>query len=237
MFSYDFVKNVAGKSPRYRMGDGAKEITKAGVEVFGVHGDRLMCWPHTYRNTYDHLAHRRKEDSMLADKVMSDIDFLQWSAHNEVTFRYAYGLLEDKYLKENYDGKKAELLSDFFTYFRKQWVDSPVFRWYEGAHPWAVSNNQGIEGQNKEIKAGHTFKRRCPLGSFMAIVIRMVEDFGKKDDKILFSPRIDLLDDPEFRHGLKLKTEGYQWLKLNKVGVADRILSINNQQGCEVHSI
>ena len=61
----------------------------------------------------------------------------------------------------------------------------------------------------------------------MTIVIRMVEDFGKKDDNILFSPRIDLLDDPEFRHGLKLNTEGYQWLKLNKVGVADRILSIN----------
>ena len=35
------------------------------------------------------------------------------------------------------------------------------------------------------------------------------------------------MDDPEFRHGLKLNTEGYQWLKLNKVGVADRILSIN----------
>ena len=61
----------------------------------------------------------------------------------------------------------------------------------------------------------------------MTIDIRMVEDFGKKDDNILFSPRIDLLDDPEFHHGLKLKTEGYQWLKLNKVGVADRILSIN----------
>jgi hypothetical protein len=55
--------------------------------------------------------------------------------------------------------QKADLLSDFFTYFRKQWVDSPVFRWYEGAHPWAISNNQGIEGQIKEIKAGHTFKR------------------------------------------------------------------------------
>ena len=28
MFSYNFVKNVAGKIPKYRMGDGAKEITK-----------------------------------------------------------------------------------------------------------------------------------------------------------------------------------------------------------------
>ena len=77
MFSYNFVKDVAGKTPRYRMGDGAKEITKAGLEVFGAHGDRLMCWPHTYRNTYDHLLPLRKEDPSLADKVMSDIEFLQ----------------------------------------------------------------------------------------------------------------------------------------------------------------
>ena len=62
MFSYNFVKDVAGKTPRYRMGDGAKEITKAGLEVFGAYGDRLM----------------------------SDIEFLQWSAHNEVTFHHTF---------------------------------------------------------------------------------------------------------------------------------------------------
>ena len=145
MFSYNFVKNVAGKSPRYRMGDGAKEITKAGTEVFGDHGDRLMCWPHAYRNINDHLAPIRKVDTLLADRVMADIQFLQWSAHNEETFCYVYKLLEDKYLKGDYDVKKAELLSDIFTYFRKQWIDGPVFRWYEGAHPWSISNNQGIE--------------------------------------------------------------------------------------------
>ena len=48
--SHDFVKNVAGKSPKYLMGDGAKEITNAGKEVFKDLGVRLMCWPHTYRN-------------------------------------------------------------------------------------------------------------------------------------------------------------------------------------------
>ena len=47
--SHDFVKNVAGKSPKYRMGDGAKEITNAGKEVFKDLGVRLMCWPHTYK--------------------------------------------------------------------------------------------------------------------------------------------------------------------------------------------
>ena len=185
-----------------------------------------MCWPHTYRNINKHLTALRTEDSVLADRVMADIEELQWSSHDESTFRLAYKLLEDKYLKANYDEKKHEHLVDFFSYFRCQWVDSPVFRWYEGANPWSISNNQGIEGQNKQIKAAHTFKRRCPLGTFFTIVERMVEDFSKQDDKILFSGRINMLEDPEFREGLKLKTEGYQWLKTMKVGSGDKILCI-----------
>ena len=31
----------------YRMGDGVREIMKAGEEVIGKDGSRLMCWPHT----------------------------------------------------------------------------------------------------------------------------------------------------------------------------------------------
>ena len=53
---FKFVRDVAGKDPDYRMGDGAPEITKAGVEIFGdpdtTDGGkhvRLMCWPHVYR--------------------------------------------------------------------------------------------------------------------------------------------------------------------------------------------
>ena len=67
------------------------------------------------------------------------------------------------------------MLEEFFSYFREQWgPDSHVKMWYEGAHPRSVSNNQGIEGTNKSIKQDHTFKRRCPLGTFMDVVDRMV---------------------------------------------------------------
>ena len=31
--SYKFLKDIAGVSPKYRMGDGASEISKAGIEV------------------------------------------------------------------------------------------------------------------------------------------------------------------------------------------------------------
>ena len=37
---------------------------------------------------------------------------------------------------------------------------------------------QGIEGTKKAIKKDHTFERRCPLGTFMDIVSRMVMEGG-----------------------------------------------------------
>ena len=41
---YRFIRDVARKKPKFRMGDGAPEITKAGNEVFEDCGIRLMCW-------------------------------------------------------------------------------------------------------------------------------------------------------------------------------------------------
>ena len=79
-------------------------------------------------------------------------------------------------------------------------------RWFEGAHPWGVGNNQGIEGTNKSIKASHTFKRRAPIGAFMDIVARMVKEWSEKDDSLLHGARMSFLEhDPS---GLRLKTEG-----------------------------
>ena len=63
------------------MGDGAREITKAGLEVFGNVGVRLMCWPHTYHNLLREMSSLGK--STKKDQLMSDIQNLQWSAHSE----------------------------------------------------------------------------------------------------------------------------------------------------------
>ena len=161
---------------RHRLGDGAKEITKAGVEVFGAEGTRLMCWPHTYRNLVPRMSAIKKINKKLQEGLLADIESLLWSYHNEETFGLVFDLLESKYTVDtNHSSQEKIALREFFSYFREQWGPaSPVFRWYEGAHPWRVSNNQGIEGTNKYIKKEHTFKRRCPLGTFMDIVDRMV---------------------------------------------------------------
>ena len=76
--------------------------------------------------------------------------------------------MEKKYLEEdNDDDLRASVLSIFFSYFRSVWVESEESNWFEGAHAFASSNNQGIEGKNKEIKAAHTFRKRMYLGSLL----------------------------------------------------------------------
>ena len=147
---YRFLKDKVGKDPKFKMADGAKEISKANVEVFGVPTTssgpehiRLMCWSHVFRNVTPQLKSIQKINKKLAASLLSDIENLQWSVHNEECFRQVYDLLEKKYFDKYTEDPEKVLLQTFFQYFRKQWVDSPVFRWYEGAHPWHISNNQG----------------------------------------------------------------------------------------------
>ena len=180
------------------MGDGAREITKAGKEVFGEEGARLMCWPHTYRKIIPRLANLKKVNGKIQQELLHDIKFLQWSCHSKHTFDVVFTLLERKYLidnKQKYTAKENDVLGEFFLYFREQWgPESHVSRWYEGAHPWGPSHNQGIEGKNKSIKKDHTFKRRCPLGTFMEIVKRMVKEWSEEDDSLLHGQRTDYLE-------------------------------------------
>ena len=126
-----------------------------------------------FRNVTPQLKSLQKVDKKLAATVLSDIEHVQWSSHNEETFKQVYSLLEKKYLEDDTIEESVKvLLGVFFNYFRDQWVDGPVFKFYEGANPWSVMNNQGLEGQNKDIKQSHTMKRKCPLGNFCDIVKR-----------------------------------------------------------------
>ena len=118
--SYKFLKSM-DIIPKFRMGDGAHEISNAGDEVFGEEGVRLMCWPHVYRNVTPRLSQLRKINKVLADSVLEDIEFLQWSAVNE-SFGELFDLLEKKYTEnENLSKQEVDELGVFFEYFRAQW--------------------------------------------------------------------------------------------------------------------
>ena len=126
--SYRFLKSM-DIIPDYRMGDGAQEITNAGLEIFGDVGTRLMCWPHTFRNLVPRLSHLRRLNKNLADAVLEDIEFLQWSAVNE-SFVTLFDLLEAKFVGEkSFSPAEHDALCMFFEYFRAQWgPGSHVFR-------------------------------------------------------------------------------------------------------------
>ena len=57
----------------------------------------------------------------------------------------------------------------------------------------------------------------------MDIVSRMVKEWSK-EPCILDQSRVEWLFNP--RDGLKLRTDGYKWLKMNQTGVSDQILTV-----------
>ena len=91
---------------RYRMGDGAREISKAGEAVFGQDGSRLMCWPHTYRNLVTKMAALRNHNQILQQQLLQDIQNLQWSCHSERHLLSSLIFLKRNMLMETIRSKK-----------------------------------------------------------------------------------------------------------------------------------
>ena len=182
-----------------------------------------MCWSHVYKNLIPQLKSVSTHNKTISDNIMLDIVNLQWSVLNEASFRKAFKLLENKYL-DKHDIVLNAVLAQFFSYMRKQWVDSPVCRWFEGAHPWEISNNQGVEGKNKEIKQSHTFRRKLEIGELVSVLVRLVSEWSEEDDHLLVSSRLSALHGE--RDSLSLRTDGFQWYQVNKLG-AERIIRIN----------
>ena len=217
---YSFVHSQ-GIHPRFRMGDGAPAITKAGEDVFGKcthpdcsHATRLMCWSHVHRNISPRLKTIGSIDKNVEKNLLIDLENIQWSCTRE-TFDPLVKLLEKKYLKNNtYSERMLVALDEFFKYFKTVWVSSNERFWFESANPFRSSNNQGIEGINKDIKQSQTFRKLLPMGSFVDVSLRMSQEWSMSDNSLLEANREKhLFTQP---HGLKLRTNGYEWLQNNK---------------------
>ena len=167
---FEFIK-AQGVFPKKIMGDAADATTNAIRQCWGEQPVRLMCWAHTTRaiDRSDYLKALRSVDSELAEKLLHDLDLLQWMVQNEDAFRTVFKLFKQKYI----DTAKLkvvecpELLTAveaFFGYVGRVWVDSKEFRWYEGANPWGPGHNQSIEGINKGVKENYTFRLKLEMG-------------------------------------------------------------------------
>ena len=182
-----------------------------------------MCYAHVHTNVFSHLKSVTTQNKSVADSILRDFENLQWSVLNEASFRKCFSLMEKKYLGQ-YDDILNGVLANFFLYMRKVWIDSTEFRWYEGSHPWLISNNQGIEGKNMAIKQSYTFRRKLELGELVSVLHNLVKDWSEEDDTILESCRLARLHGD--KNSLALRTAGYQWYMMNNVG-QDKIIRIN----------
>ena len=206
----------------YQLGDGAKAITNAGKNVFSdIVSFRLMCWSHVHSNLLPRLKSILPLDKTVHTSILKDITDLQWSVLNEDSFRHVFSLIEAKYIGK-YNDVMNGILAKFFRYMRKVWVESDEFRWFEGSHPWHISNNQGVEGKNKDIKLNYTFRKRLELGELIGV---LVTEWSDESDHLLESSRLAALHGQ--KNSLKLRTDGYQYyLKIIK-GSKVKILRIN----------
>ena len=168
-----------------------------------------MCWSHVHRAIVPQLRHLSSLSKDTAKALLSDIEDIQWSANNS-TFKNLVRMLEEKYLKSsNNTAEISSAIQHFFIYFRSVWVDGAENNWFEGSNPFASSNNQGIEGKNRDIKGSHTFRKRMPLGSFFDVMLRMVHEWSLEDNSLLGSERKSVLfSKPD---GLKMRSNSYQW--------------------------
>ena len=82
-----------------------------------------------------------------------------------------YELLESKYLKGDYSKGEIEQMDLFFSYFREQWgPSSHVCNWYEGAHPYHMGNNQGIESRNLAVRDDFSYRDQLIITQFVAMM-------------------------------------------------------------------
>ena len=84
---YKFIHDTQDVHPKFRMGDGATSITKAGREIFGECNEcngaqRLMCWSHVHRALVPQLKPLNSLDKELGKNLLKDIEEIQWSVND-----------------------------------------------------------------------------------------------------------------------------------------------------------
>ena len=86
----------------------------------------------------------------IEKSLIKDIEEIQRSA-NMYTFDKMIDLVEEKYFESKaIEHTVIESLKDFFSDFRSIWVHTKEKYWFEGAHPFGSSNNQGISVKTEQ---------------------------------------------------------------------------------------
>lgn len=177
-------------SPRFIMADGVRALSGA-IEAVYPTAKRLMCWSHMKRKVRDRkglLGNRWAE-------IESDLDYLQ---------ACPYGQLFDA-AKQLFMAKVEAISAEFAEYFRSTWLNSNLFRWFEGAAPLHPSTNNGLERCNREIKDHYTYHKRARLSEFLSKMKEFLVDKSSEHLTLAPLPQADLARE----------TLGFQWIHGN----------------------
>ena len=192
------------------------------LEVFGIETKRLMCWSHKYRAYKDHGSNKKlvRVNRNLAEELDKDIGQLQWMVSSETEFCLVYDLIEKKYRSGIFTEVENEILEQFWDYHKSQWgPKSNVCYWYEAAHPFRITNNQGLESKNKDIKDNFTYREQLDIGQMFDQAERIICHNSKLSHENLdnWRPKSLLKDSDGFirRDSHSIQEAGYGYY-LNK---------------------
>ena len=154
-----------------------------------------MCYFHVDKNCAVHYS--KFSDKNLAAELKYDLSVIQLS-QTRAEFDEANNMFYVKWLSLG-----DEKINKFIDYYHKTWVASKQSNWFVGAGP--LHHNNGLEGQNQDIKANKVVRNKQKLGAFLQNAISIVHKFSIKPDERLFCPKEELVS-------LKMKTNGFQWM-------------------------
>ena len=148
-----------------------------------------MCYSHKHRAFKPKMNGIRKVDPRVHKSMMADIAEMQRLVCTEDEFVMVYDLVVAKYSSSNvgkYSKEMEEELQKFWAYHRQQWgPGSHVSNWWEGANPFNIGHNQGIERKNLQIKVEYSHRERLTIGEFVKMCETITEDESKRDDTLL----------------------------------------------------
>lgn len=200
--------------PTALVADAADAIKNAFRKVFNHQYNQIMCWSHMKTKVENRLSHI--DDKVIADEILSDIEYLHLSNSKEV-FDLALSLFLKKWKIKN--KTKNQSIIDFLSYFDDQWIKSNS-GWYEGIQLYTPSTNNALEATNRTIKHDGTYRERHVLSRFLTVASNIICNWSVERDLSSVNVKI-FATEPTV--SLKLWTSSYQWAKADK-----KIVSIQN---------
>ena len=132
----------------------------------------------------------KKADDLIYNKILDGIRKLQTSAVDKESFFALYNLLERKW-KHGYEFNNLTMkamVSEFFDYFSKIWVNSQENNWYQASNPQHITTNNNVEGTNQAFKKEYTGRIKISFPNMFAKLTDLLKNWGRTNTEEKVDP-------------------------------------------------